>query len=71
MIEILRQHIINRLGQEPENLDLVVLHFTAVKIKRGEHLLMQIAFLTSSCILALIDLSLEKCNYFVLFSLND
>lgn len=39
MIEALRQHIVQRLGREPENLAEVVPHFEPVQTKRGEHLL--------------------------------
>ncbi len=39
MVEKLRQHIIGRLGKEPENLHLVIPHFEPISTKRGEHLL--------------------------------
>jgi CRP-like cAMP-binding protein len=39
MTEKLRQHILERLGEEPENLHLVIPHFEAISTKRGTHLL--------------------------------
>ncbi|MBN8653737.1 MAG: Crp/Fnr family transcriptional regulator [Cytophagales bacterium] len=39
MIEILKQHITNRLGKLPDNVDLVVPHFEEVIAKRGDFLL--------------------------------
>ncbi len=39
MHEILKQHIINRVGSAPANLDKVLLHFEAVEAKRGIWLL--------------------------------
>lgn len=41
MIDILRQHIIKRLGANLENLELVLSKFTFIDIKRNEHLVMQ------------------------------
>lgn len=41
MIEILRQHIINRLGHNHEQLDLVLSKFKPVETKRNELLLKQ------------------------------
>jgi len=42
MIEILRQHIINRLGNDVgDNLDMVLSCFVEVKVKRNAHLLKQ------------------------------
>jgi CRP-like cAMP-binding protein len=40
MIELLKQHIVNRLGREPENLSLVLPHFEPVHVKRGDHLVL-------------------------------
>lgn len=39
MIEILKQHITNRLGKLPDNVDLVLPHFEEVITKRGDFLL--------------------------------
>lgn len=39
MREFLKQHIIERVGREPENLDLVLNRFEETKEKRGHHLL--------------------------------
>jgi CRP-like cAMP-binding protein len=39
MIEVLKQHITNRLGKLPDNVDLVLPHFEEVKTKRGDFLL--------------------------------
>jgi CRP-like cAMP-binding protein len=41
MIEVLRSHITNRLGKNPENLDMVLSNFLHIKIKRNELLLQQ------------------------------
>lgn len=41
MIEVLRAHIINRLGPDVDNLDLVLSHFRHIKVKRNEQLLQQ------------------------------
>lgn len=41
MIEVLRQHIIKRLGKDVENLDLVLAHFIPIEAKRNEQLLKQ------------------------------
>lgn len=41
MIDFLEKHITERIGKRPENLELVLPHFEAVKTKRGEHLLVQ------------------------------
>lgn len=41
MIEILRQHLIDRLGSEVENLDLVLNHFKPLEIKRNQFLVQQ------------------------------
>ncbi|MEZ4951868.1 MAG: Crp/Fnr family transcriptional regulator, partial [Saprospiraceae bacterium] len=38
--EKLKQHIIKRMGKEPDKLDLVLSHFEVVQVKRNEHLLM-------------------------------
>ena len=40
MIDKLRQHIINRIGREPENLHKVVPFFEEYEAKRGDHLLL-------------------------------
>lgn len=39
MLDNLRQHIINRLGQTPENLERVLDHFEEFSVNRGQHLL--------------------------------
>lgn len=39
MHHALRQHIINRLGKEPDNIDLVLPHFKPMHAKRGAFLL--------------------------------
>lgn len=39
MIDILRQHILQRTGPHTENLDYVLSHFTEIKAKRNEQLL--------------------------------
>ncbi|HEY1047486.1 MAG TPA: cyclic nucleotide-binding domain-containing protein [Bacteroidia bacterium] len=41
MIEVLRQHIIGRLGTDISNLDMVLSHFSQVSTKRNELLLQQ------------------------------
>lgn len=41
MIEKLKQHIVERLGREPENLHLVIPHFEVLSTRRGQHLLRQ------------------------------
>jgi CRP-like cAMP-binding protein len=41
MIEVLRQHLINRLGNDLENLDTVLASFKAVQTRRNELLLQQ------------------------------
>lgn len=41
MIEILRDHIISRLGEDPNNLDKVLSTFKHITIKRNEQLLQQ------------------------------
>lgn len=41
MIEILRNHITNRLGNDPDNLDKVLSSFKYIKTKRNEQLLRQ------------------------------
>ena len=41
MIEVLRQHIINRLGNDIANLDLVLTKFKPVALRRNEQLLTQ------------------------------
>lgn len=41
MIEVLKHHITERLGKEPENLHLVTPYFEELITQRGEHLLMQ------------------------------
>lgn len=41
MIEVLRNHIIKRLGNDIENLDVVLSSFKYIKAKRNEHLLLQ------------------------------
>lgn len=39
MIDILKQHITNRLGKSPENVDLVLLYFEEFTAKRGDVIL--------------------------------
>jgi CRP-like cAMP-binding protein len=39
MLETLKNHIINRLGRLPENLEIVLPHFEAWVVPRGEYLL--------------------------------
>lgn len=41
MIDILRNHIINRLGNDLENLDKVLAHFKHLSVKRNQVLLQQ------------------------------
>ncbi len=41
MINVLRQHIIDRLGTDVENLDTVLHHFKPIKIERNQFLLQQ------------------------------
>lgn len=41
MIEILKRHIINRLGSNIENLELVLSKFTPIEVKRNEQLVLQ------------------------------
>lgn len=41
MIDVLRQHIVKRLGPNHENLDLVLSKFTPIEVKRNEHLVLQ------------------------------
>lgn len=41
MIEVLRNHITNRLGNNPDNLDKVLSMFKHIKAKRNEQLLQQ------------------------------
>jgi CRP-like cAMP-binding protein len=41
MIEVLEQHILKRLGNNSENLDLVLSKFKPIKVKRNEQLLAQ------------------------------
>lgn len=41
MIEILRQHIIDRLGNDIENLDTVLNHFIPIEIDRNQFLVKQ------------------------------
>lgn len=41
MIEILRQHIINRLGYDIENLETVLNHFKPIEIDRNQFLVQQ------------------------------
>lgn len=41
MIDVLRQHITNRLGNDLEHLDEVLAAFRHVQVKRNEHLLQQ------------------------------
>jgi CRP-like cAMP-binding protein len=54
--EILRQHIIRRLGHEPDNIDLVVSAFTPIKATRNQQLLKQgepckfVYFLAKGCL---------------------
>lgn len=39
MIEVLKQHITNRLGNDLDNLDMVLSSFKHIKTKRNQHLL--------------------------------
>ncbi|MBL0739967.1 Crp/Fnr family transcriptional regulator [Chryseolinea lacunae] len=41
MIDNLRQHIINRVGKKPDNLEHVLDHFEEFSGERGQHLLVQ------------------------------
>jgi CRP-like cAMP-binding protein len=41
MIEVLKNHIINRLGKDVENLDLVMSQFKLIQARRNEQLLQQ------------------------------
>ena len=41
MVEVLKQHLIDRLGKQPDNLDVVLAHFKPVHAKRNELLLTQ------------------------------
>jgi CRP-like cAMP-binding protein len=41
MIEVLRQHIIKRLGEEVDNLDTVLNHFKPIEVNRNKFLLQQ------------------------------
>jgi len=41
MIDVLRQHIINRLGKNIDNIDLVLSKFRSMEFKRNEQLLKQ------------------------------
>ena len=41
MIDVLRQHIITRLGDDVQHLDQVLATFKPLKVKRNEHLLRQ------------------------------
>lgn len=56
MIDILRQHIIQRLGNDIDNLDLVLAHFSEIKAKRNEQLLHEgevcryVYFIASGCL---------------------
>ena len=56
MIEKLKEHITNRLGREPENLNLVIPHFEELRTKRGDILLRQgqickyVYFIVSGCL---------------------
>lgn len=38
-MQVLRSHIVQRLGKEPENLSSVIPHFEELTTKRGDHLL--------------------------------
>ena len=44
MIEILKQHLISRLGNEVENMDLVLSKFKPIQVKRNEFLLKESDF---------------------------
>lgn len=56
MVNVLRDHIISRLGKLPENIDLVLQNFQAITIKRNEFLLKQgetcrhVYFVASGCL---------------------
>lgn len=56
MKEVLHQHIIKRLGKEPENLDLVLSKFKPILTKRNEQLLTQgercnyVYFIATGCL---------------------
>lgn len=41
VIDLLRQHIINRLGEEPPNIEDVLTQFAPVKTRRNEQILSQ------------------------------
>lgn len=41
MIEVLKKHITNRLGNDLDNLDMVLSSFKHIKAKRNQHLLQQ------------------------------
>jgi CRP-like cAMP-binding protein len=56
MLEVLRQHIIKRLGDDIDNLDLVLSKFKPMETKRNEQLLTQgevckyVYFLAKGCL---------------------
>ncbi|MBN8577500.1 MAG: cyclic nucleotide-binding domain-containing protein [Cytophagales bacterium] len=56
MIEILRQHIVNRLGKDIQNLDTVLGHFKSIEIDRNQFLLeqgqvcKQVYFIAKGCL---------------------
>ncbi|MHA4845200.1 Crp/Fnr family transcriptional regulator [Flavitalea antarctica] len=56
MIESLRQHLLNRLGTDVEELDVVLSHFKPVKVKRTELLLREgnvcrsVYFIANGCL---------------------
>ena len=56
MIEILRKHIVNRFGNEPDNLENVLSHFREIHVKRGTLILEkgakceQVYFVASGCL---------------------
>lgn len=56
MLDVLRQHIINRLGTDVSNLDEVLSHFKSVSVKRNELLLQQgnicrsVYFISKGCL---------------------
>ncbi|MFY7965253.1 MAG: Crp/Fnr family transcriptional regulator [Chitinophagaceae bacterium] len=56
MIEVLKQHLISRLGNDVENLDLVLNHFKPLEIERNQFLLKegqvcrQVYFIVKGCL---------------------
>lgn len=56
MIEVLREHITNRLGKDTSNMDLVLSKFTPIETRRNEQLLSEgevcryVYFIVSGCL---------------------